>query len=773
MRTLALHQWNRARGAFLGFGAVILIAACMLGSALTLLFTVPARYDALADELAVADVDTVIPDALADAAMRDLIAGVAGVASLEEQPVLLTDTTISDFRGTDFTIRTMVADDDAPRTLSRTREAARASAGDGGADDTIAVPQFVAEFGGFAPGDTISMRMDGVDGAFRVAAVDEEMEFGNAGSGILSFGAPHDVFARLAGRLPDARMTQYALRLEAGADPSRVRSAVERTLADHDVPLAVAVDRGAVRATRTMVSRLIVLVLVVFAVLVAVVSLALCTFHIRNIVEQERVDMGVLKALGYTGAMISRAMMAPYVAVCVIASLLGLAVSLPLTSLLGSLVSMQDGFTFRAGGGLRAAALTVVTLVSVTLLFAWIGVRSVRALQPIDAIRGDGGHDGRAMRPLLRTPGDAGTAVALQQAGASPARNMLVGLVAALMTLLITFCATLVCNCAVRPANLYDTLSGETPQVAVTTVASPDGGRTAETRRAIEATDGVEHVVAYTTARVAVDGTRMPAYVSDDFAATSNDIRYEGEHPRGDGQIAPGTALADAHPIGSDVTVTLGGRSRSYRVVGLIRSVNEGGAAVELTEGGYGRLDPDFADAPHTLYVYCDGAQAAQVAERIEERCADPGVHVSDMERMRTTSQDMYATLTASVSLAVFVVALVLMMVVRSLIVRERRRFGVLKTLGYTSGQLICQTAAALLPATAAGALAGMALALATMRGATDMMLSVVGVMRSRFETPALLPVGASVVLTVLLFALARAFARPIRKVSPYELITR
>lgn len=143
------------------------------------------------------------------------------------------------------------------------------------------------------------------------------------------------------------------------------------------------------------------------------------------------------------------------------------------------------------------------------------------------------------------------------------------------------------------------------------------------------------------------------------------------------------------------------------------------------------------------------------------------------MERMRTTSQDMYATLTASVSLAVFVVALVLMMVVRSLIVRERRRFGVLKTLGYTSGQLICQTAAALLPATAAGALAGMALALATMRGATDMMLSVVGVMRSRFETPALLPVGASVVLTVLLFALARAFARPIREVSPYELITR
>ena len=52
-------------------------------------------------------------------------------------------------------------------------------------------------------------------------------------------------------------------------------------------------------------SRLIILILVVFAVLVTIVSLALCTFHIRNIVETDRTDMGVLKALGYTGQMIS------------------------------------------------------------------------------------------------------------------------------------------------------------------------------------------------------------------------------------------------------------------------------------------------------------------------------------------------------------------------------------------------------------------------------------------------------------------------------------
>lgn len=192
-----------------------------------------------------------------------------------------------------------------------------------------------------------------------------------------------------------------------------------------------------------MVSQLIILVLVVFAGTVALVSLALCTFHTKNIVEQERVDMGVLKALGYTGSMISRAMMAPYTVVCAAASLLGLALSF--ASMLGSLVSMQSGFTYEPTVGIRAFGITLIVLVTVTLLFAWIGVHSVRALQPIDAIRGCAQSARRAMLALQ----DAPTAITLQQVGASASRNMLVGAIAMLMTLLISFSATLVYNSAV------------------------------------------------------------------------------------------------------------------------------------------------------------------------------------------------------------------------------------------------------------------------------------------------------------------------------------
>lgn len=763
MRTLALHQWRRNKGSFLGFGAIILIAACMLGSALTLLCTVGPRYTALADELHTADVDIVVPRTAATADVRDVIDRTTGVAAVEPHDVLLMDAQIHDFRGTDFAIRTMITDADAPRTLNQTRVLATAA---GSGDLTIA--QYTAQFGQFAPGERIELRIGGHDESFRIAGVVEEMEFGNAGSQILAFSAPAARFARLERAYPQARMTEYAVSVSAGADPRAVRSRLERALAQAGTP--VAIDASSVRATRMMVSRLIILILVVFAVLVTVVILALCTFHIRNIVETDRTDMGVLKALGYTGQMISHAMMAPYLLVCVGATVIGLALSTLATPAIGSLIALQAGFTFHAQADARAWLITIAALAGVTLLFAWIGVRSLRALQPIEAIRGISARSQRhTVRPLNRMPGNVRTAISLQQAAASPSRNLLVGCMAFLMTLIVSFAAVLTYNATVTPGNLYNTLSTETPQV----VATPSQRETTEAMQRIRAIPGVQNVIAYTTARVGIDGTQMPAFVSDDFDATRNDIRYEGNHPATAHEIAMGSALADAHPIGSKVTVSHGGTALSYTVVGYIQSVNDGGTVCELTNAGYTRLDPDFAHSPHTLYVYCDGADTARVIRAIESTCADLVTHTTDMEHMRETSQQMYGSIMSAVSLAMLILAigltgLVLMMVVRSTIVRERRRFGILKALGYTSGQLMRQIAAALMPATAAGAVLGALVAGMAARPVTDALFATVGVMRSQFDHPALLPIAAALALTAVQGALALGFTTPIRTISPY-----
>lgn len=341
-----------------------------------------------------------------------------------------------------------------------------------------------------------------------------------------------------------------------------------------------------------------------------------------------------------------------------------------------------------------------------------------------------------------------------------------------LMTLLVSFAATLTYNAAVTPDNLYNTLSTETPQV----IATPAAGGNVEAAQRIRAIRGVQNVIAYTTARVGIDGTQMPAFVSDDFDATRNDIRYEDNHPATAHEIAMGSALADAHPIGSKVTVSHGGTALSYTVVGYIQSVNDGGTVCELTNAGYTRLDPD-SHTTRTRSTCTATGPTPRVIRAIESTCGDLVTHTTDMERMRDTSQQMYGSIMSAVSLAMLILAigltgLVLMMVVRSAIVRERHRFGILKALGYTSGQLMRQIAAALMTATAAGAVLGALAAGMAARPVTDALFATVGVMRSQFDHPALLPIAAALALTAVQGALALGFATPIRTISPYQLIT-
>jgi len=166
------------------------------------------------------------------------------------------------------------------------------------------------------------------------------------------------------------------------------------------------------------------------------------------------------------------------------ATLAGLALSTLATPAIGSLIALQAGFTFHAQADARAWLITIAALAGVTLLFAWIGVRSLRALQPIEAIRGISARSQRhTVRPLNRMPGNARTAISLQQAAASPSRNLLVGCMLFLMTLIVSFAAVLTYNATVKPDNLYNTLSTETPQV----VATPAQGETTEAMQRIRA----------------------------------------------------------------------------------------------------------------------------------------------------------------------------------------------------------------------------------------------------------------------------------------------
>ena len=74
-----------------------------------------------------------------------------------------------------------------------------------------------------------------------------------------------------------------------------------------------------------MVSNTIVLFLAVFAFLVLIVSIFLARFRIKNTIDEEINEMGVLKGIGYTSRQLMFSQVIPYGAVCGAELILGTA----------------------------------------------------------------------------------------------------------------------------------------------------------------------------------------------------------------------------------------------------------------------------------------------------------------------------------------------------------------------------------------------------------------------------------------------------------------
>ena len=83
------------------------------------------------------------------------------------------------------------------------------------------------------------------------------------------------------------------------------------------------------------------------------------------------VNMGVLKAVGYTGSMMIGTIVLPYMFVGALAALAGIFISYSILPLLSEVLALQSGFSFRLHFEAKALVLIVVILLGVIFFFTY------------------------------------------------------------------------------------------------------------------------------------------------------------------------------------------------------------------------------------------------------------------------------------------------------------------------------------------------------------------------------------------------------------------
>lgn len=743
MRNLITHNLNKARGQFLSFGIVMIITGVILNSALVLLFQTSDAYDSLFEELNTADLSVAVPAALSgDELIQDILT-LNSIVDADIHEALFAQSTLQDFQNAEFTMNTYFYRLDDERKLSRHVVSEQTNAPD---EMGAYIPLYLSELGGYKIGENIRYMTSGTEYVFTVKGTVNEMQYGNYGTGFIGLFLTDEAYDRLQCDDAFTPVCEYLIKAEEHADIATVRTAVGTLLKEKNIPALSVLDRRTTKSSRTMVSNTIVLFLAVFAALVLLVSIALSRFKIKNTIDEEISEMGVLKSMGYTSRMLKFSQVIPYLLVCGVSLVSGVALSYAFIPVIANVLAVQSGFSYTPVFDLPAAAITVLSVLITVFVFTLLAAGKIKRLEPINAIRG--------INP--------------KQTSVPAGRNILLFTVAFVMMILLTFTGILLYNVNFHSDNFLTTLSEELPDIRIQAEAARYDSL--KELLQVENVKAVHYGIAMTEY---ADGS-IPTIVCENFALLENNIAYSGRHPQNADEIAVGSAFADDYAIGDSFKLLLNHKQHEYIITGFVQSVNNNSLIAEITDTGY----TEISESPmYSLNLYLpDDADVSLFVDKLNDVYGDYVTSVSNASKESMSMQAMYSSLITVVAVVLFIISLliillILYVILHSMIVSLKTDFGIYKAIGFTSNQLIIQTVGSITPFIFFGALVSAISGTLYLPAMFNGIFGVIGAFKNNFEFPLYILLGTAAILTIVNIVIGVILCRPIRHIEAYTLI--
>ncbi|MBP3796731.1 MAG: FtsX-like permease family protein [Ruminococcus sp.] len=462
-----------------------------------------------------------------------------------------------------------------------------------------------------------------------------------------------------------------------------------------------------------MITAYILLAVCVLLVLAAFVTLR---FAIGFTISEEFREIGVMKAVGIQNAGIRSIYITKYAAIALIGSVIGYAGSVPLSSYLLKSVSRSIVFN---GSNTMIGVAGSIAVIALILLFSYGCTRGINKMSPIDAVRS--GQTGerfgkRSVMHLGRSKLPSTGFMALNDVLSAPKQFAIITVVFTLCVLMMTVMS-----------NMANTLSSDKPiflfGIPVETDASilDNEINNDSIKQAMEGSmktnDGWKSLVK--EMEKLLDENGMPGKctvtMSSIYTTTHNDnnagISYlvtrnapadgfvydEGSAPMKPDEVALTSAAMEklGAEIGDRIKVNTGGTEKEFIITGTFSTFINNGMAARLCEDA--ELDLEKINNFMGVQIEFDGAPDKKQIERNIEKLKEitGGEKIYTNAKMVETFTEMSGTLNSvkqmMMLMTVIVSALIVILMERSFISKEKSEIALMKAVGFQNGSVIGQ----------------------------------------------------------------------------------
>lgn len=579
------------------------------------------------------------------------------------------------------------------------------------------------------------------------------------------------------GTLVSARMDDYRDSVNLTSDFKKQMSGAQRlegtamNLWCQDAVLGV--------RARTLTSNIGGSIMISFALIIVLISMVVIRFRIINMIEEDMKNVGVLKALGYTSGQIVISFVLQFAVIGGIGAVLGVLASYGVLPLINELFSAQTGIVWHQGFHAAISIIVIVLILIITGSIAFFASGRINHLHPILAIRGGiATHSFRKnVIALDQSKGTLILLLAAKNALQNTKKNVMIGIIISFLTFVALFAWTMYYNIALDKDSFLNIIGAE---MADFVAVVPENEKAGSFQNKIQDMDNVRKTFYYDTLSTRVNGTDCMATVLEDFQVIENNTIYKGRYPKHDNEAAMGALLSEVlgKEIGDTIIVESGNEKKGYLVTGLTQGSFYLGMDIMVTKTGIEEILPAFKQS--NLYVYLnqsDDRALAVFQDHINKMYGEDEISLTKNKEVIFSTINIYSKMTTIIAIGilcttVLVITLVLYLIIRMMITRQKQYYGIQKSIGFTTGQIIRQIIFSLMPPIAAGAVAGGVISMLTMNRVISVLFKSLGVMNANFIIQPLGVAGIIAGIIVVSYALGYLIAGRIRKITPYNLIT-
>ncbi len=526
--------------------------------------------------------------------------------------------------------------------------------------------------------------------------------------------------------------------------------------------------------------------LVAFSVIVAIIVAIVIGFLVRSSVFDEVRNLGVLKALGYTTGQLRLSYLAIYGVICGVCMIIGMALGICLMPAFVNVVTSMarldcsKAISVNVGGIFLAVAFVLAVVSSVV----YLSTAKVKSVTPLSAMRNNvQTHSFRRNRASLdKSKIHINAHLGIKSVVGETHRSIMVISIVLIMSLLCSFVSVVFYNLKVDQTAIINMSAMENADFYIN-FSNDD---TTPYFDAIHNIDGFEADVRHTGIGLEIDGEYGRGKLYENFDYMRTDMVYKGRYPKYANEILIDYAYATekGYKLGDSVTLHMEREAlesdKSCVIVGYFQNLVDVCKVIGFLEILDGLYDistyEDSRYFQHLIYFEKGKAPSADELSEILLQVDGGKVMFSGFQTgeyyigsafLDTVETAADAVMSVFFSITAIVIALLLVMLIKLKLLRERRNYAVYKALGYTSWDIMLQIAMSMLTLGIIGSIIGSLIGALTTSPILSLFGKYIGAGHFAFIIPWGYTVCIVLFISLLICAVSMLCAIPVRKINP------